>query len=45
MLTKDNAIDTKMSITSGLVTNTQYDSDKQRLEKKIEDVDKKNSYY
>ena len=38
---KVNAIDTKIPSTSGLVTKTQYDSDKQGLEKKIEDVDKK----
>ena len=41
MVTKDNAIDTKMPNTSGLVNNAQYDSDKQCLEKKIEDVVKK----
>ena len=38
---KGNAIDTKIPSTSGLVTKTQYDSDKQGLERKIENVDKK----
>ena len=38
---KVNAIDTKILSTSGLVTATQYDSDKQGLEKNIADVDKK----
>ena len=41
LVLKVNVIDTKIPSTSGLVTKTQYDSDKQRLEKKIEDVDKK----
>ena len=36
-----NAIDTKILSPSGLVTATQYDSDKQGLEKKIADVEKK----
>ena len=38
--TKDNANDSKMPSTSGLVTKTQYDSSKQSLEIKIEVVDK-----
>ena len=36
---KVNAGDTKLRSTSELVDKTQYDSDKQNLEKKIEDVD------
>lgn len=38
---KVNAFDTKVPSTSGLVFKTQYDSEKQNFEKKIEDVDKK----
>ena len=38
---KVNAIDTNISSTRGLVTKTQDDSDKQGIEKRIEDVDKK----
>ena len=41
LVTKVNAIDTKIPSTSGLFTETQYNSNKQSLEKKIEDVDKK----
>ena len=41
MVTKVNATDSKIPSTSGLVTGTQYDLDKQGLEKKFEDVDKK----
>ena len=40
MIIKFKAIDTKISSTSGLVTKTQYDLDKQSLEKKTEDVEK-----
>ena len=40
LVTKANAIDTKIPSTSELVTKTQYDSDKQDLEKRIEGVDK-----
>ena len=41
LITKINAIDRKIPSTSELVTKTQYDSDKQSLQRKIEDVDKK----
>ena len=41
LIIKLNAIDTKIESTSGLVTESQYDSDKQGLEKKIEDNTKK----
>ena len=41
LVTKVNAIDTKIPSTNGLLTRTQYDWDKQDLERKIEDVDKK----
>ena len=41
LVVKGNAIDTKTPKTSGLVTKTKFDSDKQRLEKNIEDPDKK----
>ena len=41
LVTKVNAIDTKIPSTSGLVTKTEYDWDKQDLERKIEDVDRK----
>lgn len=37
---KVNDIKTKKANTSGLITKTQYESDKQGLEKKIEDADK-----
>ena len=40
LVRKANAIDTKIPSTSELVTKTQYDSDKQDLEKRIEGVDK-----
>ena len=40
LVSKANAIDTKIPSTSELVTKTQYDSDKQDLEKRIEGVDK-----
>ena len=39
-----DAIDTKIPRTSGLVTKTRYDSDKQSLEKNIEDAGKKIPY-
>ena len=41
MVIKVNAIDTKVPSTSGLVTKTQYYSEKKDLEKKTEGVDKK----
>ena len=41
MATKVNAIDTKIPSSTRLVTKTLYDSDKQGLEKNLEDVDKK----
>ena len=41
LITNVNAINTKIPSTSGLFTKTKYDSDKQGLEKIIEDVDKK----
>ena len=41
LVTKVNAIDTKIPRTSELVTKTQYDSDKQSLLEKIKDVGKK----
>ena len=41
LVTKVNAIDTKTPSTSRLVTKRRYDSDKQALEKKIEDGYKK----
>ena len=41
LVTNANAINTKIPSTSGLFTKTKYDSDKQGLEKIIEDVDKK----
>ena len=40
LVSKANAIDTNIPSTSELVTKTQYDSDKQDLEKRIEGVDK-----
>ena len=40
LITNANAINTKIASTSGLFTKTKYDSDKQGLEKIIEDVDK-----
>ena len=40
LVTKVNDIDTKIPITSGLVTKTQNDADKQSVKKKIADVDK-----
>ena len=36
LVTKVNAVNTNIPNTSGLVTKTQYDLDKQGLEKKIE---------
>ena len=42
MCQKDNAIDTEIPKTTRLVTKTQYYSDKQGLEKNIEDLDKGN---
>ena len=41
LVTKVNAIDTKIPCTSGLFTKTWYDLEKQGLEKKIKDVDRK----
>ena len=41
MVTKVNAMNTKILNTSGLITKKQYDSDKQGFEKNIEDVDNK----
>ena len=41
LVTKVNAIDTKIPRTSELVTKTQYDSDNQSLLEKIKDVGKK----
>ena len=41
LVTKVNAIDTKTPSTSRLVTKRRYDTDKQALEKKIEDGYKK----
>ena len=38
---KVNATDTNIPSTSELVTKTQYDSDKESLEKKFDDMDKK----
>ena len=43
LVIKVNSIDTKISSTSVLITKTKYDSDKQGLEKKTEDVDKRMS--
>ena len=40
MVIKVNPIDTNVASTGGLILNTQNGLDKQRLEKKIEDVDK-----
>ena len=40
LVTKASAIDTKVPSTSGLIFKKQYDSNKQNLEKKIEDIDK-----
>lgn len=39
LVIKVSAIDTKIPHTSGSVTKTQYNSVKQSLEKKIEDID------
>ena len=41
LVTKVNAIDTKIPSTSGLVTKIWCDADKQDLENKTENVDKK----
>lgn len=41
LVTKFSAFDTKLSSTSGLVTKTKFDSDKEGLQKKIENVYKK----
>ena len=41
MCQKDNAVDTEIPKTTRLVTKTQYYSDKQGLEKNIEDLDKR----
>lgn len=40
LVIKFNALDTRNTSTSRLVTKTRYDSDKQGIEKGIEDVDK-----
>ena len=40
-LLRINTTDTKVLNTSGFVSKTKYDSEKQNLEKKIEDIDKK----
>ena len=40
LVTKVNDIDTEIPITSGLVTKTQNDADKQGIKKKIANVDK-----
>ena len=42
---KVNAFNTKIPSTSESVTKTQYDLEKQGLEKKIEDVGKKDTQY
>ena len=39
LVTKENGIDCKIPIVTGLVNKLQYDTDKQILEKMIEDVD------
>ena len=39
LFTKVNIIDTKIPSTGGLVTKAQFNSDKQDLENKIEDID------
>ena len=39
-----NSTDTKVS-RSGLVSKTQYDSDKKQLQENIEDADKKDSWF
>ena len=41
LVTKFNAIDSMISSVNGVVTKTQYDSNKQGFERKIEDADKK----
>ena len=41
LVRKVNAIVNKVQITSGLVSKTYYDSDKQNFEKKIENLNKK----
>ena len=41
LVTKLNAIVNKVQSTSGLVSKTYYDSDKQNFEKKIENLNKK----
>lgn len=41
LVTKINAIDSMIPSTSGLITITQYDSDKQDLEEKIDYLEKK----
>ena len=41
LVTKVSAIDTKIPNITGLFTITQYNSEKNGLEKKIEEVDKK----
>ena len=45
MVIKFNAIDTKIPSTGALVTKTQCNSDKHGLEKKIENVDRKDTQY
>ena len=44
MVIKVNVIDTKMPSTSGLVTKTQYFSEKLGLETNIENIDKNIPY-
>ena len=41
LMTKVNAINSKISSTIGLSTKTQYDSSKRDFEKKVDDIDKK----
>ena len=41
MVIKANYVDTKIPSTSGLITKTQHNLDKQGLQKNIEGVDKK----
>ena len=43
LVIKDNAMDTKIPSTSGLVTKIQYDSGKQGLVKKTDDAEKKDT--
>ena len=45
LVTKENGIDCKIPIVTGLVNKLQYDTDKQILEKMIEDVDQKTACF